>query len=307
MFTPLPSHRTGLSSTQIATLLTFRAALPPLISIAHLRALAPSPTSLDRELSCLLHSGTLRKIEIPGRGAGARSVGHGVVLEARWVDVVREYPGLEDELKEKYIALMQAHPGEVRVDVRRAGLGREEVGRLVEAGFLTRVNSAGPSRAGSFLRLGLPAGRGGKAPIASGGPVGAGEGYSPAGSSGAGGREAAAEVYAFSLPNTGAYLKFVQGAREALVGLLGKGGAQVREAPMELLRERWDGGVAKEGDGPAERRRERGEDMGPMVGRTRKWRVWYGLEFEWVLGEVFGAGLVECFETGSVGVGVRVR
>jgi hypothetical protein len=42
-----------------------------------------------------------------------------------------------------------------------------------------------------------------------------------------------------------------------------------------------------------------------LPGRTRKWKDFHGLKFEWVLAECLGAGLVEVFETGSVGLGVR--
>ncbi|TKA60103.1 hypothetical protein B0A49_08103, partial [Cryomyces minteri] len=75
-------------------------------------------------------------------------------------------------------------------------------------------------------------------------------------------------------------------------------------APRELLRERWSGGVAGE-DAASRARRARG-DLGAMLpGRTKKWKDFYGLEFDWVLEECLGSGLVDVFETGSVGLGVR--
>lgn len=73
---------------------------------------------------------------------------------------------------------------------------------------------------------------------------------------------------------------------------------------MTLLHERWDGGIM--GDDPASRaKKARGESTAVLPGRTKKWKQFYGLRFEWVLEECVGAGLVECFETGSVGIGVR--
>jgi hypothetical protein len=63
--------------------------------------------------------------------------------------------------------------------------------------------------------------------------------------------------------------------------------------------------VEREGKG-AEARRERGERLGVPRGRTRWWRVFWGVEFGWVLREAVGGGMVEVFETGSVGRGVRV-
>lgn len=74
---------------------------------------------------------------------------------------------------------------------------------------------------------------------------------------------------------------------------------------MYLLRERWDGGIA--GDNPASRAKKlRGEFAGVLPARTRKWKHFWGLAFDWVLAQCVGGGMVELFETGSVGLGVRV-
>ena len=77
--------------------------------------------------------------------------------------------------------------------------------------------------------------------------------------------------------------------------------------PLYLLRERWDGGIAADGGTGADPgKRARGEFVGMLPSRTKKWRTFWGLGFEWVLAEAMGAGLVECFETGSVGRGIRI-
>lgn len=52
-------------------------------------------------------------------------------------------------------------------------------------------------------------------------------------------------------------------------------------------------------------KRARGEFAGILPGRTKKWKDLYGMQFRWVLEEALGAGLVEIFETGSVGPGIR--
>ena len=75
---------------------------------------------------------------------------------------------------------------------------------------------------------------------------------------------------------------------------------------MDLLRHRWDGGVAGQ-DPISQAKRARGEFAGVLPGATRKWRTYHGLRFEWVLGECVAAGLLELFETGTIGRGVRVR
>lgn len=113
---------------------------------------------------------------------------------------------------------------------------------------------------------------------------------------------AAAAYYNFSLPNTGSHIKLLIEARTHLIGLLKK--SMYKEAPLDVLRERWDGGVVGKDD-VAERKKARGEFAGILPGRTKKWKQFHGLRFEWILEECVGAGLVELFETGSVGTAVR--
>jgi hypothetical protein len=76
------------------------------------------------------------------------------------------------------------------------------------------------------------------------------------------------------------------------------------EAPMYLLRDRWDGAVESDSNFSVAKR-ARGETIGVMPGRTKKWKELYGLNFRWALEEALGAGLIELFDTGSVGPGAR--
>ena len=81
--------------------------------------------------------------------------------------------------------------------------------------------------------------------------------------------------------------------------------SKFREIPVYLLREKWDGGTSA--DDPAARAKKcRGEFTGVLPSRTRKWKQFYGLSFDWTLAECLGAGLVEIFESGSVGQAVRI-
>lgn len=110
------------------------------------------------------------------------------------------------------------------------------------------------------------------------------------------------EEFNLALPNTGPYLKLLASARLHLLSLLEK--SRYRELPIYLLRERWDGGIAS--DNPASKAKKyRGEFTGILPSRTRKWKQFSGLSFDWVLAECHGAGLIEVFETGSVGRAVR--
>ena len=105
-----------------------------------------------------------------------------------------------------------------------------------------------------------------------------------------------------ALPSTGPFLRLLTSARSHLMSLLCS--SKYREAPLYLLRERWDGGVAGN-NSAAKAKKYRGEFVGVVPVRTRKWRLFYGLNLDWVLAECKGAGLIEIFETGSVGRGVR--
>jgi hypothetical protein len=108
--------------------------------------------------------------------------------------------------------------------------------------------------------------------------------------------------YNFSLPNTGTHIKLLVEARNHLLGMLKK--TKYKELPLDILREKWDGGVVVHGE-REERKKARGEFAGVLPGRTKKWKTFYGMRFEWVLEECLGAGLLELFETGSVGRAVR--
>jgi hypothetical protein len=108
--------------------------------------------------------------------------------------------------------------------------------------------------------------------------------------------------YNFSLPNTGTHIKLLVDARNHLLGMLKK--TRHKEMPLDILREKWDGGVIVQGE-REERKKARGEFIGVLPGRTKKWKSFYGMRFEWVLEECVGAGLVELFETGSVGRAAR--
>ncbi len=106
-----------------------------------------------------------------------------------------------------------------------------------------------------------------------------------------------------AVPGAGSFLKLISAALDHLGSLLEK--ARFREMLETDLRERWDGGIVGERDA-ALAKKARGEFVGVLPGRTKKWRDFNGLTFAWVLHEAVGAGLVEVFETRSVGRGIRL-
>lgn len=126
-----------------------------------------------------------------------------------------------------------------------------------------------------------------------------------AGGGGAAGRSDQGGVTSLSLavPGNGSFLKLVSASLEHLQFLLEK--TPFREMPESDLHERWDGGIVGDKEA-ALAKKSRGEFAGVLPGRTKKWRDFNGLSFYWVLEEAVGAGLVEVFETRSVGRGVRL-
>lgn len=105
-----------------------------------------------------------------------------------------------------------------------------------------------------------------------------------------------------SLPNTGPYIRLLDAGRSHLMTLLKK--SESLEVPMYLLKDRWDGSVETNSSFFAAKR-ARGESAGVLPGKTKKWKDLCGMNFRWALEEALGAGLIELFETGSVGPGVR--
>lgn len=333
MFTPIPDQPSsyGLSSTRVAEVLNFRRNLPHLTTTMHLHALLRSPTAVERETAELMRTGTLRKVVILRRGAGNKA-GGGVIeflIEEQDLETMVNDSGLPTATKLAFKTWLKVHPGAVKAstfDIDTAGGGvvdsssssdgskaSSHADHLVRAGFLTNFHGidfghisssfARPEDYGTMLSLHSVS----RAAAGSTAAVGGSDALHGSGGSGVGGGAAALGGGDLSLavPGQGAYLKLLTAAVSHLTaGLLAK--APYREMPEGVLRERWDGGVASEGSRQHAGKKSRREFSGVLPGRTRKWKQFHGLAFEWVLHEAVGAGLVEVFETGSVGRGVRL-
>ena len=170
-------------------------------------------------------------------------------------------------------------------------------------GSMTSLTSISRAASGSLAAIG------GEGAIHAAGGSGKGEGIRRSSShQGIESKEDSRQVFEYgeklqvALPNTGPYLRLLAAARSHLMSLLLK--SKYREMPLYLLHERWDGGIC--GDDPAAKAKKyRGEFAGILPNRTRKWKQYYGLGFDWVVAECLGGGLLEVFETGSVGRAVR--
>lgn len=294
MWTPMPDRRTGMSSARISEVLNYRLVLPPVVSMAHLRAvLTASPSSIEREVAGLIERGIIRRIVVPGRCEE--------LVEVRDLVEMIKKTDIDEETTEAYVLFAR---GELGSDA----LEKEHLDVLVKAGFLT----SSALDAGEVVRAGgRPGGLLGttrtlehlaRAPAGSLDAVGGGAAQMVTGSGttpGLPSSQPAKETLRISVPNNGAFVKLLKTSMDHLIRLLEQRSA-VREMPEYALREAWDGGLAV-----SEAKRARGEFSGVFPGRTRKWKDYYGLRFEWVLEEAVGAGIVEVFETGSVGRGVR--
>jgi hypothetical protein len=301
MWTAMPQERAGMNSTRIAEVLNFRASLPPIVTVSHVQALLNSATTVEREIAELITRGAIRKIVVGGRGSG----GEALILVTD-LDETVEKSALEAAVKERFIKLLHDHPTALRLP--KAQLSTEDAKALMHGGFITTsmpnwtvtevFSTPGDGSRGTMTSINSisRAASGTMAAVGGDGAVHA------AGGSGGGIRAPVAGDYSLALPATGAFLKLLANARAHLLSLLSK--SKYREAPETLLRERWDGGIAANDQASASRR-ARGEFDGVMPGRTRKWKHYYGISYEWILGECVGAGLVEVFDTGSIGRAVR--
>lgn len=300
MFAGMP-ERAGMNSTRIAEVLNFRKTLPPVVTVSHVQALLNSPTTVEREIAELMRGGAIRKIVVPGRGG----VGEGLILVRDLEKMVRESQ-MEEGVKEEFLALLRRYP--TALTLPRSQIPAENAKSLMHAGFIVSAIPAwtstdvfsrpgdGSRGTATSLQAVSKAASGSLAAVGGEGAVHA------AGGTGGGAPLPGFGDFNLALPNTGPFLKLLTGARTHIISLLSR--SKFREAPEGLLRERWDGGIASE-DAVSEARRNRREFAGVLPGRTKKWKQFYGITFEWVLEECVGAGLVEVFETGSVGRGIR--
>ncbi|KAA8576709.1 hypothetical protein EYC84_006783 [Monilinia fructicola] len=290
-----------MSSIRIAEVLNYRDSLPPIVTVSHVQVLLSSPTAVEREIVELVHRGAMRKVIIGGRG------GHGeALILVKDLENMIEKSNLKASFKEEFKKSLQQNP--TALNFSRSRFTDEDAQALIHAGFLTS-STTNYTATDHFSRLG-DGSRGtltslnsiSKAASGSLEAIG-GEGVVHAsGGSGGGAQLAGNGDFSLSLPATGQFLKLLSNARLHLVFLLSK--SKFREAPESLLRQRWDGGIEAD-DGASAAKMSRGEFSGVLPGKTRKWKHYYGISFEWILAECVGAGLVEVFDTRSVGRGIR--
>ncbi|RHZ71053.1 hypothetical protein CDV55_108551 [Aspergillus turcosus] len=291
MFEDIPA-RAGMNSTRIAEVLNLRRSLPPLASVAHVHTLIDAPTKVEKEIVDLVNAGRVRRLIIPGRGNDAAGLGDCLVLTEDWERLVRESSVLEASVKDKFLQVL-GQIGNTSA-IPASFLTPSERMDLVRAGFLVSSSSLVKGSMGVASLPGLPSSTPAPASASRSGSVGQS-------------RDASDNQHQslfqtatlfLSLPNTGPYLRLLGSGRKHLLALLNKSSSG--EAPVYLLRDRWDGAVETDKSFSVAKR-VRGEFAGILPGKTRKWRELYGMNFRWALEEALGAGLIEIFDTGSVG------
>ncbi|KAB8337208.1 hypothetical protein FH972_021510 [Carpinus fangiana] len=309
MFDDIPD-KAGMNSTRIAEVLNFQKNMPPITTRAHVHALSKSPTATEREMADLVRAGIVRRLEIPGRGRGSQAVGDCLVLADEWLRMVHGSSGLDSDLQGKYVKVLHGSKGAMTAEA--LSFTQAEATALTQAGFLTNPSALNASvmlrpdsaTLGSLTSLASIASRTVSGSHAAVGGAGAIHDVGGSGSSlGNAGNRASqphSATMTFTIPSIGVFLRLLTAAREHLVFLLSR--SKYRHAPLDILRERWDGAV----DSAGSSKESTTVSRAIVPAKTKKWKQFHGLRFQWILEECLGAGLIEVFETGSVGLGVRL-
>ncbi|TWU77834.1 hypothetical protein ED733_002387 [Metarhizium rileyi] len=293
MFSPVPAS--GLTSTRTAEVLNYRVSMPPLVTTGHVNAVLTSPPGkIEREVVELVGKGILRKVRVERRGGMGDALVETEDLEEMLSRAVVSGE-LSDGAKVKFLRILQDNATAQRVS--GTGRGDEDLtacqtDELVRAGFLTSSTAAVPGNSlhvrpedrttltsiqhVSRFASGTVSAVGGQNAI----HLAGGGGGAPA-LTRRDGDDGGLAAFRIAVPGHGRYLKLADGAVD-----------WVREA---LGKTKW-------GEGPESWLKEKFEGNG-LYGT--RWKEFWGVEWEWVLGQAVGLGVVEVFETGSVGKGVR--
>lgn len=278
MFTPVPNS--GFTSTRTSELLNYRASVPPIVTTGHLNAVLDSPTRVEREIVELVSKGILRKFRVERRGG----IGH-ALIEASDLETMVKKANLSPETEKLFLRFLREDPSAQTVPKRLLSVSQAD--ELVRAGFLISAMQARPE---STLHV-RPEDRTTLTSIQhvsqfASGTVSAVGGRNAIHLSGGGGGKGRSDHqdafgYRLAVPGHGRYLKLAEEAVDWLREALAK--TKWGEGPEVWLRERFTGGE--------------------LYGT--RWKDFWGVEWEWLLGEAVGLGIVEAFDTSSVGKGIR--
>ncbi|KIW17842.1 hypothetical protein PV08_05037 [Exophiala spinifera] len=304
MFAALPD-RAGMNSVRIAEVLNFQKNLPAIVSLAHVHAVVSASSKTERQLATLQAAGKVRKLRIAGRGNDISGTSE-VLITMNDLQLLLEQSRVAAEVTSDFCNLLLRQPRATSIPAQ--ALPASHVTALTRTGFLVSASLSGSrnlSLAGSSLvgmekisraASGTPNAVGGEAAFENLGGTGGAKRPTSGAQSTLGGD------LTLSVPNLGPYLRLLNAGRAHLLELLGK--SKYKEGPLYLLREKWDGAVDSD-NRVSSAKRLRGEFSSVLPAKTKKWKDLYGLNFDWVVEECLGAGLIELFETKSVGLGIR--
>lgn len=308
MFAPIP-ERAGMNSVRIAEVLNFQRNLPSIVSLAHVHALLAASSKTEREIAALQSSGKIRKVKVVGRGNDISGVSE-VLITTDDLQTLLRRSDISADVVTDFCNVLRRYPRAASIPAQ--DLPVSSATELTRTGFLVSSSLSGSrnlSLAGSSL-VAIP--RISRAASGTSNAVGGDAAFEELGGVGSAQRpkthgsnhppHTQGGEYALSVPNIGPYLRLLSAGRIHLLELLGK--SKYKEAPLYLLRERWDGAVDTD-TRVSTAKRIRGEFSAVIPSKTKKWKDLYGLNFDWALEECLGAGLIELFETRSVGLGVR--
>lgn len=307
MFAPVP-ERAGMNSVRISEVLNFQRNMPPIVSLAHVHALIAASSKTEREIAALQSVGKLRKIKVTGRGNDISGLSE-VLITMDALQALLEQSAVAPNVRSCFCNVLRRYPRAAAIPTQE--LSASQTAELSRRGFLVSSSLTGSrnvSLAGSSL-VSMP--KVSRAASGSTNAVGGDSAFENLGGVGAARRSSSSlhqtqgsstNDLALSVPNIGPYLRLLAAGRVHLLELLGK--SKYKESPLYLLRERWDGAIDSD-NRVSTAKRIRGEFSGVMPAKTKKWKDLQGLNFDWVLEECLGAGLIELFETRSVGLGVR--
>lgn len=305
MFCALP-ERAGMNSVRIAEVLNFQKNMPPLVSLAHVHALISASSRTEREIQSLSAQNRLRRVKVAGRGNDVSGLGEMLILMSDYEKLLHT-SGLPPETISLFSEILQQNPRASTIPSH--SLRSAHLTTLTKHGFLVGASLSGTrnvSLSGSTLVSMPTISRGASGTSAAVGGEAAFEHLGGVGVS----RRSTSEPYvegrgidlSLSVPNLGPYLRLISAGRNHLLDLLRA--SKHKQAPMYLLRERWDGAIDND-NRVSTAKRLRGEFSAVLPAKTKKWKDLNGLSFDWALEECLGAGLIELFETHSVGYGVR--
>jgi hypothetical protein len=313
LFSEIP-ERAGLNSVRIAEVLNFQRSMPPLVSIAHVHALVSASSKTEREINTLVTQGKIRRIKVLNRGNDISGASDYLVTTAS-IQSLLATSSVDTKTATLFLAFLSQHPHATTISPTH--LPPQTLPILTRAGFLvsssttTRPTQTSSLKSSHLVSHASISRAHSNTLAAVGGPSAfeelGGVGLAPTTSTSTSttGSTPTQLPLHITLPNTGAYIRLLTSTRSHLRDLLQK--SPYGETPLTTLKERWDGSVDSVDSSASQARMARGVFASVLPGRTRKWRFLKGVRFEWAVEEALGAGEVEVFETGAVGLGIRRR